>query len=62
MTDSIKDIEQLTASCELKRVISILGQVAIRLSHIISLGDLYVDNDFKSSFNLAFPILSILKR
>ena len=51
MTDSIQDIDALCESSDLKTVISIIGEVAIRLSTIISLGDLYVTNDTKVGLN-----------
>ena len=51
MTDSIQDIDLLDASSDLKTVIGIIGTVAIRLSTIISLGELYESSQFKLSSN-----------
>ena len=51
MPDSLKNIDLLDASSDLRTVINILGQVAINLSNIISLGDLYGTGDVKLNLN-----------
>ncbi len=51
MTDSIKNIDLLDASSDLKIVIGIIGMVAIRLSTIISLGDLHENSQVEISSN-----------
>ena len=51
MADSIKDIDLIEASSDLKTVIGIIAEVGIRLSKIISLGDLHEATDLKLSSN-----------
>ena len=51
MADSIKDIDLIAASSDLKTVIGIIAEVGIRLSKIISLGDLHEVKDLKLKSN-----------
>ena len=51
MPISIRDIDVLEASSDLKTVLVIIGQVAVELSSIISLGDLYGANSLKLKSN-----------
>ena len=51
MTDSLQNIDLLDASSDLKIVIGIIGMVAIRLSTIISLGDLHENSQIELSSN-----------
>ena len=51
MADSIKGIDILKASNDLKTVIGIIGQVAIGLSTIISLGELHESKNFELQSN-----------
>ena len=51
MATFIKDIDVLEASSDLKVVLDIIGEVAINLSMIISLGDLHQAGDLELSSN-----------
>ena len=51
MTDSLQNIDLLDASSDLKIVLGIIGMVAIRLSTIISLGDLHENSQIELSSN-----------